>query len=201
MMTMDGLIAWLAHYKGFALFGLLALGIVGLPIPDETLMTFAGALIAKGYLDIPSTLIAAYAGSFVGITISYWIGRTAGTYLIKQYGYRIGLTQEKVDQVHAWFEKIGKWTLLVGYFIPGVRHLTGYVAGATELHFTQFAIFAYTGATIWVTLFLTLGYFSSKHWKNIFAFAINNIGNLILLLGIVAICGLAIRMFYKKRES
>lgn len=201
MITIDGLIAWLAYYKGFALFGLLALGIVGLPIPDETLMTFAGALMAKGYLDIPSTLAAAYLGSFFGITVSYWIGRTAGVYLVKQYGHRIGLTQKKFDQVHAWFEKIGKWTLLVGYFIPGVRHLTGYVAGTTELRFSQFALFAYTGAAIWVSLFLMLGYFSSEHWEKILAFVIDNVQTLVILLSTVAILGFGIRIFYKKKES
>lgn len=201
MITLDGLIAWLAHYKGFALFGLLALGIVGLPIPDETLMTFAGALIAKQYLDLTTTVIAAFAGSIVGITLSYWIGSTAGTYLIKQHGHRVGITQEKLDKVHAWFEKIGKWTLLIGYFIPGVRHLTGYVAGVTELSFKQFALFAYTGAVIWSSLFLALGYFSSAHWENIVAFLISNIENLILLLGTIAIIGFGLKVFYKRRNE
>src|SRR5262249_11216787 len=122
----DSLVIWLTQYGSFALFGLLALGIIALPIPDETLMTFAGVMIAKGHLEMIPTLLAAYGGCFFGITVSYFIGRTAGTYLVKQYGSHIGLTEEKINRVHLWFEKIGKWTLLVGYFIPGVRHLTGY---------------------------------------------------------------------------
>lgn len=201
MLTPDSLVIWLAQYGSFALFGLLTLGIVGLPIPDETLMTFAGALIAKGHLELVPTVLAAYAGSFFEISLSYLIGRTFGTYVVKRYGHRLGLTEKKINQVHLWFEKIGKWTLLVGYFFPGVRHLTGYVAGTTELHFRQFAIFAYTGAFLWTTLFMTLGYFSSRNWEHVLQFMIDNIENVILLIGFVIILGFLVRLFYRKKEN
>ncbi len=201
MLTPDSLVVWLAQYGSFALFGLLALGIVGLPIPDETLMTFAGVLIAKGNLEMIPTVAAAYLGSFFGISISYFIGRTFGTYLVKRHGHRIGLTEEKINRVHVWFEKIGKWTLLVGYFFPGVRHLTGYVAGTTELNFRQFAIFAYTGAFLWTTLFLALGYFSTQHWDYVLKFIIDNIEQVILLIAFVIILGFLVRIFYRRKEN
>lgn len=197
MLTLNGLIAWLTQYKALALFLLLALGIVGLPIPDETLMTFAGILIAKGYLEIVPTLCAAYSGSIAGISLSYFIGRTAGSYLLNRYGRYLGLTEKKINKAHVWFEKIGKWTLLVGYFIPGIRHLTGYVAGATELRFSQFAIFAYTGAFIWASLFLMLGYFSSQHWERVVAFTIDNIEHIVILLLMVLLISVGLRIFYK----
>ncbi len=44
---MDGLLNWIPEYDSPALFLLLMLGIVGLPIPDETLLTFSGYLIFK----------------------------------------------------------------------------------------------------------------------------------------------------------
>lgn len=200
---LNAFIIWLLKYKGIALFLLLALGIVGLPIPDETLMTFAGVYMAKNELSFAPTLFAAYAGSLVGITISYLIGRTAGAYLVRKYGPRFGLTQERIDRVHRWFEKIGKWTLLVGYFVPGVRHLTGYVAGTTELSFVQFAIFAYTGAILWCTLFLSLGYFSGHHIDYIIGFAMENIEmveHLILLISVIGILIFGFYQFYRKKK-
>jgi membrane protein DedA with SNARE-associated domain len=199
---LNAFIVWLLKYKGIALFLLLALGIVGLPIPDETLMTFAGVYMAKNELSFVPTLFAAYAGSLIGITVSYLIGRTAGAYLVRKYGPRFGLTQERIDRVHRWFEKIGKWTLLVGYFVPGVRHLTGYVAGTTELSFMQFAIFAYTGAILWCTLFLSFGYFSGQHLDSIIGFIIENIDNLILFFSVVGLLIFGLYWWYgrKKRE-
>jgi membrane protein DedA with SNARE-associated domain len=48
---------------------------------------------------------------------------------------------------------------VIGYFIPGVRHFTGFSSGMATLPFHHFALFAYSGALLWVTSFLTIGYF------------------------------------------
>jgi membrane protein DedA with SNARE-associated domain len=161
------LVLWLTQYGSFALFVLLALGIFALPIPDETLMVFAGALIAHGKLDAIPTLIAAFLGSCTGISISYVVGRTAGTFIIKKYGKWLHLTESKMQRVHNWFERVGRWALLIGYFIPGVRHVTGYAAGVTVLEYRHFALFSYGGALIWVCTFLSVGYFLGNKWTNI----------------------------------
>lgn len=159
LMDNETLSFWLIHYGSFALFLLLALGIIALPIPEETLMVLAGILMHKGLLQIPPTVMATYAGSICGISISYVLGRTLGNYFIHKYGSWIGLTEQRLQQAHSWFERFGKWSLLIGYFIPGVRHFTGFSAGVTNLEYKQFAIFAYIGAILWGTLFLSVGYF------------------------------------------
>jgi membrane protein DedA with SNARE-associated domain len=150
---------FIGSYGEIALFVLLTLGIVGLPIPDETLLTFAGYLAAKGQLNPWLTAPACVLGSISGISMSYVIGRTAGGYLATRFGRYIGITPTRLAKAHAWFERFGKWTLLFGYFIPGVRHLTGYIAGTTQLEYRYFAIFAYIGAAVWTLVFLAIGYF------------------------------------------
>ena len=53
--------------------------------------------------------------------------------------------------------------LVVGPFIPGVRNLIGYVAGASKLRIHIFARFAYLGALISSVSFVTFGYFVGRH--------------------------------------
>lgn len=159
---------WLMQYGFIALFVLLALGIICLPVPDETLMVLAGYLIAKGKWPLIPTAMAAIGGSICGITVSYILGLTAGHFLIQKYGHLIGLTEPKIKYVQEWFNKIGKWALFIGYFIVGVRHFTGYVAGAALLRFKTFALYAYTGACVWGITFLSLGYFLSDQLENLF---------------------------------
>lgn len=166
--TEETLNLWLASYGGLTLFVLLALEIVALPIPGETLMLLAGVLLYKGELSIFPTLIAGYAGSICGINVSYLLGRTMGHSLVKKYGGRIGLSEQKMQKAHDWFARFGKWTLIIGYFIPGVRHFTGFCAGMSSLEFKDFALFAYSGAIIWVTLFLSIGYFFGDYWLSVF---------------------------------
>lgn len=158
----DSATEWVINYGSFALFFLLALGIIGLPIPDETLLVFVGFLIAKDKLSPIPMFIAAFTGSALGITISYILGFATEKLVIKKYGPWVGITEAKIEKVRYWFDRIDKWVLFFGYFIPGVRHLTGYIAGTTEMGFRRFMIYAYTGAFVWATTFLTLGYFSAS---------------------------------------
>lgn len=163
-LDLDTLLHWMANYGSIVLFFLLALGIIALPVPDETLMVFAGILMSQEKLEIPQTLIAAYLGSICGITGSYFLGHFAGKYLIHRHGKWFGITQERYEKAHIWFERFGTWTLLIGYFIPGVRHFTGFSAGMAALRYREFALFAYTGALLWVSVFLSIGYFFGHYW-------------------------------------
>ena len=159
------ILAWITEYGYLAIFVLLIFGIVGLPVPDETLLTFTGYLIYRRELSMPLAFAAAVAGSASGMTISYTLGRSFGLALLHRFGKHVHLTPERLARAHAWFERIGHWALTVGYFIPGVRHLTAYAAGMTEVAPHQFALFAYTGTVLWVTAFLSLGYFLGERWK------------------------------------
>ncbi|HYW42919.1 MAG TPA: DedA family protein [Bryobacteraceae bacterium] len=158
-------LAWITQYGYAAIFLLLVCGIVGLPVPDETLLTFTGFLIFQGHLAAPLAFAATLAGSACGITISYWLGRTFGLKLVHRYGRYMHLTEEHVNKAHAWFERVGHWGLTFGYFVPGVRHLTAYAAGMSLVGAPQFALFAYTGAVLWVSAFLSLGYFLGDRWE------------------------------------
>src|SRR3974377_429842 len=136
-------LAWITQYGYGAIFLLLVLGIVGLPVPDETLLTFTGYLIFKGHLSPPLAFASAVAGSASGITVSYTLGRVFGMALIHRYGKYLHVTPERLERAHAWFARIGQWALTFGYFIPGVRHLTAYAAGISTLELPRFALFAY----------------------------------------------------------
>jgi membrane protein DedA with SNARE-associated domain len=139
---------------------------VGLPVPDETLLTFTGYLIYSGRLKLLPAFLSAFSGSVCGITVSYILGRTFGLALIHRYGKYIHLTEERIRYAHNWFERVGRWGLTFGYFIPGVRHFTAYAAGMSELQAHEFAVFAYSGAFIWATTFISLGYFLGERWAS-----------------------------------
>ncbi len=153
------------HYGYFAIFGLLMLGIVGPLIPDETILVVAGVAVRAGQLDPIVTLIAAYAGSLFGITLSYVLGRTGVIYLLHRIPYLARASEKHMGQVHDWFERFGKWTLFFGYFVVGVRHVTALVAGTSKMRADHFAMYAYSGGFIWVASFLAIGYFVGNAWE------------------------------------
>jgi membrane protein DedA with SNARE-associated domain len=74
------------------------------------------------------------------------------------------LEAEKLAHVHAWYDCKGKYALLFGYYVPGVRHLAAYVAGSSKLPFPIFAPYAYTGGLLWSGTFITMGFFLGDEW-------------------------------------
>ena len=158
-------LAWIAQYGYLAIFSLLVLGIVGLPVPDETLLTLTGFLVFQGHLSPVWAFLSGFAGSACGITLSYVLGRTFGLTLIHRYGRYLRITNDHVEKAHAWFRRAGHWSLAFGYFIPGVRHFTAYAAGMSDLEYPPFALFAYGGAAVWAGTFIGLGYLLGERWK------------------------------------
>jgi membrane protein DedA with SNARE-associated domain len=158
---------YVQQYGDVAIFALLMFGIIGLPFPDETMLTFSGYLIYKGHLPFFETYIVAWVGAMSGITSSYLLGRFVGYGLLLRYGRYFHITQDKLDRVERWFQRGGKWLLTAGYFIPGVRHLTAVVAGSSKLPFHTFALFAYAGGLIWTATFLTIGYVFGEAWQKV----------------------------------
>ena len=59
----NAVLQWVATYGYFAIFSLLVLGIVGLPVPDEFLLTGCGFLVFQGHLRLIPTFASALAGS------------------------------------------------------------------------------------------------------------------------------------------
>ena len=74
----ETLIHLLDQYGIIILFVLLALGIIALPVPEETLLVLTGILISNEKLALAPAFFAVLLGSICGITVSYLLGRTAG---------------------------------------------------------------------------------------------------------------------------
>jgi membrane protein DedA with SNARE-associated domain len=164
---MEAVFGWITTYGYGAIFLLLMLGIVGLPIPDETILVFCGYLISKGTLQPLPAWLCAVAGSWCGISLSYTIGRTLGLGVVHRFGKYLHITEERLAKVHIWFDRIGHWALFVGYYIAGVRHFSAIVAGTSRLAFPSFMAYAWSGGVLWVTTFLTLGYYLGENWKQL----------------------------------
>jgi len=191
---------WLIQYGAIFIFIAFALGILILPVPEETMMLIAGHLIRDGRLQMTSITIGAVLGTICGITLSYLIGRSFGYFLIHRYGKYIGITTKRIKKAHTWFEKYGKWGLMIGYFIPGVRHFTGISAGATKLEFKKFMLFAYSGALIWVFLFLSIGYHFGHMAVNLFKEVELTSDHVVLILLGLFLLILGYKIYRKKKR-
>lgn len=197
----ESIIHWIAVYGPAALFVLLFLGVFGLPVPDETLLTFTGVLVREGRLHFATAYIAAVLGSMGGITLSYTIGRTLGLGAIDRFGKWLHVTRADLARVEGWFEHSGRWLLTFGYFIPGVRHFTAIVAGSSRLPMPVFARFAYTGAALWALTFMAFGWYVGPAWEAALDRAHRHLGiAVIVVLALAGAYALAHRWWLRRHR-
>lgn len=194
---MENITSYIDQFGYIVLFVVLLLELIALPFPGEILMSYTGFLVFQGRLNwILSILIAGF-GSCMGMTISYWIGYKLGQPFFEKYGSRFHMGPERFEKFTHWFSKYGNKLLLIAYFIPGIRHITGYFSGTTRLPFRMYAIFAYTGAFLWVTVFITLGKVLGPQWETFH----NSIKKYLIIGGIAAAVIFIVIYIYKKYKE
>jgi len=152
------------HYGYIVLLTALMLELIAFPLPGEALMTYCGYVIYMGKMSWPISIIVAAVGAVTGITISYFVGKVLGESFFEKHGHYVHLDKKRIDKISIWFQSYGSKLLILAYFIPGIRHVTGYFSGITRVSYKKFAISAYTGAFIWTFTFISLGKVLGVNW-------------------------------------
>ncbi|HDR4419936.1 TPA: DedA family protein [Bacillus cereus] len=166
------------------LVGLL-LEYIALPFPGEPTLAYAGFLSHQGDLSLPILIMLSFIGTSTGMTFQYFVGNKLGMPFIQKYGKYVFLTQKKINLTKIWFDKYGYFLIFIAFFIPGVRHFTGYFAGIINLPFRRFAMTIYSGALFWVSFFLIGGYWLGENLDEIFQILGQHIWK--ILFGIIII--------------
>lgn len=146
------------HYGYFAVFFFLALGIFGVPLPDEIVVAFIGHLSSTGALNYQLSAVITVLGVMTGTIFTYTIGRTVGKPLLMKYGKWISLSPKRLQRVDNWFDKYGSWAVTLGYFVPGMRHLVCYLSGSSGMGVRRYLLFAAIGTFVSSITFLSIGY-------------------------------------------
>ncbi|MEH7107890.1 MULTISPECIES: DedA family protein [Bacillaceae] len=155
----------IGHYGYWGIVIALIGGIVGLPLPDEVLLTFVGYNVYLGNMAYLPSILCAFAGACIGITLSYLLGLKLGLPFLKRFGPKLHITEDRIEQTKKLFEKMGPLLLFIGYFIPGVRHVTAYLSGINGYSYKKFFLYAYSGAFTWCFTFITVGKTLGENWR------------------------------------
>lgn len=193
---MQSLLLTIIKYSYLEIFIALGLGILGLPLPDETLMAYAGFLVFQGKLNYLYTIIVAFMGTSCGITIGYALGKTFGNPFVKRYAAKLHVNPDDIQEAENFYNQYGKFALFIGYFIPGVRHLTAIIAGTSLMPYRTFALFAYTGGLLWTITLVSLGYFLGEKWHHVYVYS----HRFIIPLALLSIIALSIGIYRKKMK-
>jgi membrane protein DedA with SNARE-associated domain len=147
----SGMEPFIREYGVLAIFVVLALESIGLPLPGESMLIFGSALAARGEMSFNGLLIAAWIGGVAGDNIGYAIGRKFGRKVILQYGGKVGLNDERLMQIETVVRRYGPFSVMFARFFNGLRQLNGVVAGTAQMNWWKFLLCNAIGCALWVT--------------------------------------------------
>jgi membrane protein DedA with SNARE-associated domain len=103
--------------------------------------------------------IGAMLGAVINYLLSVWLGRIViYKFADSKLGHLCMLNSEKVKKAEDYFNEHGKVSTFVGRLIPGIRQLISIPAGLAKMHFGQFMLYTFLGASIWNIVLAVLGY-------------------------------------------
>src|SRR4051812_23166837 len=182
------------------LFLLITLESTLVPIPSELVMPFAGVLASQGKMALPVILIINSTAALLGSGISYWIGAAGGKPLLLRYGKFALIRKKDIELTERFFARHGKATILIGRFLPVVRHIISVPAGIARMPLAGFFTQTFIGSTIWGSILIVLGY----HYGEAFLETARQLKHVDLIVGVAILAvllALALRFVIRRRRE
>lgn len=137
-------------YGYYAVFTLIALESMGIPLPGETALVTA-ALYAgtTHHLNVVALAAVATCAAVIGDNAGYWIGRTGGLRLAERYGRYVRLDRAKLKVGRYLFARHGVKVVFFGRFIAVLRTFAAFFAGVSKMHWPGFVAANAAGGLLW----------------------------------------------------
>jgi len=138
-------------------------GLVVMPfLPGDSLLFVAGAIAAVGGMSLPLLIVLLIIAAILGDAVNYSVGRWFGPRVFAWENSRF-FNRDAFDKTHAFYEKHGPITIVIGRFLPFIRTFAPFVAGVAHMSYPKFATYNVLGGVIWVGSLTTLGYLLGEH--------------------------------------
>lgn len=166
--------------------------LIGTFLEGETILLIAGFLAFGGQLDLWLCILSAFVGSLSGDQTAFYIGRFKG----KQFVENRPKWKDRVARVHQMLERFQEALILSFRFFYGVRNLTPFLLGASDISGLKFFALNAIGAAVWAISFGYAGYFFGLAVTTVLK-DVHHIQLVILL--VAAVAGFAI-WFVRRRK-
>jgi membrane protein DedA with SNARE-associated domain len=130
-------------------------------------MPLAGFMAQRGDFSLPVILVINSVAALVGSGLCYWLGAAGGKPLLVKYGKYVLIRRKDLEKTERYFARHGKATVLIGRFLPVVRHIISIPAGIARMPLGAFFTQTFIGATIWGTVLIFIGYLLGARWDTV----------------------------------
>jgi membrane protein DedA with SNARE-associated domain len=174
-------------YGIVALFALIAVETMGIPLPGETALIAAGIFASQGHLAIEAVIVAAATAAILGDNVGFFIGRRYGRRVLESDRGPFAHHRQKLLEVgEPFFAKHGPKAVFLGRWVAGLRITAAWLAGSAHMRWRTFTFYNALGGICWATSVGLLSYYLGDTAETIFRTAgLAGLG-VAMLLGVVA---------------
>lgn len=135
-------------------------GLVVMPLlPGDSLLFAIGVIAATtGQLSVFVVIPLLILAALLGDNLNYLVGKKFGS-LIKEKEKILFLKKDYITKTEEFFDVNGPKAIVLARFVPIVRTIAPFVAGAASMKYRLYVIYCILGAFIWVTSITLLGFF------------------------------------------
>lgn len=178
---------WIRHGGYPALFGVLLLCGVGLPVPEDIPLIAAGILVEKGQFNLAIASLCAWCGIIGGDLILYTLGRKFGADIVNIPIIGSHINARRMERMDHWFNRYGVWVVAFGRLIAGIRGAMCVVAGTTHFKLWKFVLVDGLAALVSGGIFVFIGYKFGKNSERLHSLLHQIKGGMLLAVGLALV--------------
>ena len=132
-----------------AVFALIAVETMGIPVPGETALIGAALLAHDGQMDIAWLVVLAAAAAIIGDNVGFAIGRKGGRRLFARPGPFHHHRMKVLEHGEPFFARHGPKAVFLGRWVSGLRIASAWLAGMNKMDWPTFLFWNALGGIAW----------------------------------------------------
>lgn len=128
---------------------------IGTFFEGETILLVAAFLAHQKYLNLYIVILAAFAGSFTGDQLYYFIGRSKSSFIRNKFRR----SQKRIERFQILLKKYDIYIILAFRFIYGLRTIAPFAIGMSGVSVLKFFILNLISAVLWAISIGLLGFY------------------------------------------
>jgi membrane-associated protein len=196
----EQILAALAQYGSPALFAVVAVASMGVPLPVTLLLIVTGSLVAQGVMPMWWAIALASAGSVMGDQIGYAVGRWGGAALVSRFSGMLG-GPERIAKAEAHARRWeGAGIFLTRWLVTPLGSLINFTSGIAKYPWPRFLLWDVLGEALGAALYIVLGFIFSDRVLELDA-ALGDFTWMILALLAAAVLGWTLWRYFRAKAS
>lgn len=203
-MDFNVIVDFLIDYYGpipyLAIFVILLLCGLGIPIPEDITLIAGGILTYYGVCDVWLMIAVGLAGVLIGDSFVFWLGHHFGRKLLKRWPFRVFIDEAKIDSIKTRLHQHGAKLLFSARFMPGVRSTVFFASGLLHYPFRKMIFYDGLAALISVPAIIYSVYYFGDFLEAVIKWIKKVEGGIVAII-IIAIIGFSIKMILNGRKK